>query len=51
VVLGITAGVPAGRRLEVRATADHGLTPDAPPFEVRLGLVVSFDGPGFGRGR
>lgn len=50
VVLGITAGVPAGQRLEVRATADHGLTPDAPPIDVRLGLVVFLDGP-FGRDR
>jgi hypothetical protein len=51
VVVGMTVGVPAGRRLEVRATADHGLTPDAPPIDVRLGLVVSLDAPKFGRSR
>jgi hypothetical protein len=51
VVLGITAGVPAGRRLEVRASADRGLTPDAPPIDVRLGVVVRFEAPEFGRGR
>jgi hypothetical protein len=51
VVLGVTAGVPAaGRRVEVRASADRGLTPDAPPFEVRLGLVLFLDAPAFGGG-
>jgi hypothetical protein len=51
VVLGIAAGVPASRRLEVRASADHGLTPDAPPMAVRLGLVVFLDPPEFALGR
>lgn len=51
VVLGMTAGVGAGRRLEVRASADHGLTRDAPPLDVRLGLVVFLDAPRFGRDR
>jgi hypothetical protein len=48
-VLGMTAGVPAWRRLEVRASVDHGLTPDAPPLEVRLGLVFFIDPPDFGK--
>jgi hypothetical protein len=51
VVFGMTAGIPAGQRLEVRATADHGLTRDAPPLDVRLGLVLFLDAPKFGRGR
>lgn len=48
VVLGITGGIPAGRRLEVRAGVDHGLTPDAPPLDVRLGVVLFIDAPRFG---
>jgi hypothetical protein len=51
VVFGMTAGVAAGRRLEVRASTDHGLTSDAPPLDVRLGLVVFLDAPSFGRDR
>ncbi|HYG68176.1 MAG TPA: hypothetical protein VD838_10970 [Anaeromyxobacteraceae bacterium] len=49
VVFGMTAAVPASRRLEVRASADRGLTRDAPPLDVRLGLVVFFDAPRFGK--
>jgi hypothetical protein len=49
VVLGVTAGLPArGGRVELRASADGGLTPDAPPLDVRLGVVLFFDPP-FGR--
>ena len=51
VVLGITAGFPRGKRLELRATADHGLTRDAPPLDVRLGFVLFLDAPKFGRDR
>jgi hypothetical protein len=49
-LLGITAGIPAWQRLEVRATADYGLTPDAPPLDVRLGFVLFLDAPEFGGG-
>ncbi len=51
VVIGITGGVPAAPWLEVRATVDHGLTRDAPPVELRLGLVLSLQTPKFFRGR
>jgi hypothetical protein len=42
-VLGVTAGVPAARRLQVLAGVDGGLSRDAPPLEVRIGVVMSFD--------
>jgi hypothetical protein len=51
VVFGMSAGVPAARRLELRASADHGLTADATPLDVRLGVVVFLDAPRFGQGR
>jgi hypothetical protein len=50
-VLGLSAAIPAWRRTEVRASVDRGLTPDAPPLDVRLGFVLLFDAPEFGRGR
>jgi hypothetical protein len=49
-VLGMSAGIP-WRRLEVRGGIDSGLTPDAPPLEVRLGAVLFLDTPEFGRSR
>lgn len=48
VVVGITAGVPAGRRVELTASLDRGLTRDAPPFDMRVGLVLYVDAPEFG---
>jgi hypothetical protein len=50
-VVGLAAGVSATRRLELRASVDHGLSQDAPPLDVRLGVVVYLDTPKFGRGR
>jgi hypothetical protein len=44
-VLGVTAGVPARPRVDVRATVDYGLTADAPRLDLRLGVVLHVDGP------
>lgn len=44
-VLGLTADVPAGSRVLLRASADRGLTSDAPPLDVRLGVVLFLDAP------
>lgn len=49
VVLGVIAGFPAARWLELRTTVDRGLTRDAPPVEVRLGCVLHLGEPSFGR--
>jgi hypothetical protein len=40
-VLGLTADLPASARVLLRASADRGLTADAPPLDVRLGVVLS----------
>jgi hypothetical protein len=44
-VLGLTAALRTARRVEVRTSVDRGLTADAPPLDLRLGIVFFFDGP------
>ncbi|GAO03360.1 hypothetical protein [Anaeromyxobacter sp. PSR-1] len=44
-VLGLTADVPAGQRVLLRASAERGLTADAPPLDVRFGVVLFLDAP------
>lgn len=44
-VLGLTADVPASHRVLLRASADRGLTADAPPLDVRVGVVLFVDAP------
>ncbi len=51
-VLGLTAGWRAGDAVELLATVDRGLTSDAPPWTMRVGVVLYVDAlsiPGIGR--
>lgn len=49
IALGFIAAIPAARWVEVRTSAAHGLTRDAPPVEARLGLVFYLGTPAFVR--
>lgn len=49
-LLGLTASMPAGP-MELGATVNAGLSSDAPPFEVRLGVVRRFDMPRIAQAR
>lgn len=48
VVLGLTAALPARRGIELRASVDRGLTRDAPPLDLRVGLVLYLAAPELG---
>jgi hypothetical protein len=49
-LLGLTASMPAGP-MELGATVNAGLSSDAPPFEVRLGVVRRFEMPRIAQSR
>lgn len=49
-ILGLTASVPAGA-MALGATLNAGLSSDAPPLEVRLGVVRRFEMPGIAQAR